>query len=84
MFTVSSAPVVFTARNPASLLVPAVTEQNYQWAVRFAVQQLHAPRRKESQRSRKTAGIAASCDSVQAVATPEIGPEGFEPPTKGL
>ena len=61
-----------------------VTEDHYRRALQNAVPQVPAPGRKESQRSRKTAGIAASCDLLRAPATRQIGPEGFEPPTKGL
>ena len=61
-----------------------VTEDHDRRALQNAVQHLHAPGRKESQPTRKTPGISTPCEVLQAGATAEIGPEGFEPPTKGL
>jgi hypothetical protein len=61
-----------------------VTEDHYRRALQNAMQHLHAPGRKESQQPHKTPRISAPCELVQAGATAEIGPEGFELPTKGL
>ena len=54
------------------------------YAAQNAAQHLHAESRTEPLLIPPIASFAAHCGTLPIGATPSIGPEGFEPPTKGL